>query len=142
MNDDPLFNRAVEIVTREGKVSTSFLVNNLRIGYSSAVRMIKLMEDEGIIAPADDLGYRKVLAGQELPQERSESQKRLPAQVDLSNKELKTRVEDELKNLLEDIRDFDNVYPDDQPQYMQELRPFTSDRSQKVRLEEYPWSQD
>ena len=66
------------------------------------------------------------------------AEEKLPAQVDLSSKELRTRVEDELKNLLESIRASDNVYPGDEPQHMQELRPFTSDRSQKVRLKEYP----
>ena len=62
----------------------------------------------------------------------------VPKNVDLSNKELKIRVEDELKNLLEDIRASVDVYPGDEPQYQQEIGVFISDKPQEVSLEEYP----
>jgi len=137
-SDDPLFNRAVEIVTREGKASTSFLQRHLQIGYNRAVRMIKSMEAEGIITQPDDLGHREILVGQELLQERGKSQEKLPAKVDLSNKELQVRIEDELKNLLEAIRASVDVYPEDLPQYQHETSMFVSDKPQEVSLEDYP----
>ena len=62
----------------------------------------------------------------------------VPKNVDLSNKELKIRVEDELKNLLKAIRASVDVYPGDEPQYQQEIGMFISDKPQEVSLEDYP----
>ena len=62
----------------------------------------------------------------------------VPKNVDLSNKELKIRVEDELKNLLKAIRASVDVYPGDKPQYQQEIGMFISDKPQEVSLEDYP----
>ena len=136
--DDPLFNRAVEIVTREGKVSTSFLQRHLQIGYDRAARMLKSMEDRGVISQPDELGRHEILVDPELLQEREESQEKLPAKVDLSNKELQVRIEDELKNLLQAIRASVDLYPEDLPQYQHETDMFTSNKPQEVSLENYP----
>ena len=62
----------------------------------------------------------------------------VPAEIDLSNKELRTRVQDELKNLLKAIRASVNVYPEDSPQHMQEYQIFQADKPQEVRLQGYP----
>ena len=62
----------------------------------------------------------------------------VPAEIDLSNKELRTRVQDELKNLLEAIRASVDVYPEDSPQHMQEEGIFIADKPQEVNLEDYP----
>ena len=60
--DKSLFDRAVEIASREGKATTSYLQRQLRIGYNRAADLIDQMEKEGIITPADHAGRRTVLA--------------------------------------------------------------------------------
>ncbi len=56
-----LFDQAVDIVSREGKASTSFLQRHLAIGYNRAAKLIEQMEKEGIITPANHVGRREVL---------------------------------------------------------------------------------
>ena len=57
-----LFDQAVDIVSREGKASTSFLQRHLNIGYNRAAKLIEQMEKEGIITAANHVGKREVLA--------------------------------------------------------------------------------
>ncbi|MCC7428414.1 MAG: DNA translocase FtsK 4TM domain-containing protein [Alphaproteobacteria bacterium] len=59
---DELFDKAVALVAREGKASTSFIQRHLQIGYNRAARIIELMEKEGIVGPANHVGKREVLA--------------------------------------------------------------------------------
>jgi S-DNA-T family DNA segregation ATPase FtsK/SpoIIIE len=56
-----LFDQAVDIVSREGKASTSFIQRHLQIGYNRAARLIEQMEKEGIVGPANHVGKREVL---------------------------------------------------------------------------------
>lgn len=58
---DQLYRQAVDIVTREGKASTSFIQRHLQIGYNRAARIIEQMENEGVISPANHVGKREVL---------------------------------------------------------------------------------
>ena len=58
---DELYDRAVELVTMNGQASTSFLQRRLRVGYNRAARMIEMMEEDGIVAPADGAKPREVL---------------------------------------------------------------------------------
>ena len=58
---DLLFDKAVDIVAKEGKVSTSFLQRHLAIGYNRAARIVDQMESEGMIGPANHVGKREVL---------------------------------------------------------------------------------
>jgi len=60
---DDLYNRAVQIVARDGKASTSYLQRKLAIGYNSAARLIERMEAEGLVSAADHVGRRQVLMG-------------------------------------------------------------------------------
>jgi S-DNA-T family DNA segregation ATPase FtsK/SpoIIIE len=48
---DDLYERAVAVVKRERKASTSLLQRKLNIGYGRAARVIDRMEEEGIIGP-------------------------------------------------------------------------------------------
>jgi S-DNA-T family DNA segregation ATPase FtsK/SpoIIIE len=57
-----LFDQAVDVVTREGKASTSFIQRHLQIGYNRAAKLIEQMEKEGIVSPANHVGKREVLA--------------------------------------------------------------------------------
>ena len=60
---DELYDKAVAIICREGKASTSFVQRHLQIGYNRAARIIEKMEKEGVVSPADRVGRREVLAG-------------------------------------------------------------------------------
>jgi S-DNA-T family DNA segregation ATPase FtsK/SpoIIIE len=57
-----LYDKAVDLVTREGKASTSFVQRHLGIGYNRAAKLIEQMEKEGVVGPANHVGKREVLA--------------------------------------------------------------------------------
>jgi DNA segregation ATPase FtsK/SpoIIIE, S-DNA-T family len=56
-----LFDQAVDLVSREGKASTSFIQRHLNIGYNRAAKLIEQMEKEGIVGAANHVGKREVL---------------------------------------------------------------------------------
>jgi S-DNA-T family DNA segregation ATPase FtsK/SpoIIIE len=58
---DDLFDRAVEIVRRDKKASTSYLQRRLQVGYNRAASLVERMEKEGIISPANHAGKREIL---------------------------------------------------------------------------------
>jgi S-DNA-T family DNA segregation ATPase FtsK/SpoIIIE len=58
---DAMFDEAVAIVIRDGKVSTSYIQRVLRIGYNRAANIVEQMEKDGIISAADHSGKREVL---------------------------------------------------------------------------------
>jgi len=58
---DELYARAVELVQMNGQASTSFIQRRLRVGYNRAARMIEMMEEDGIVGPADGSKPRQVL---------------------------------------------------------------------------------
>lgn len=59
---DDLYARAVAIVMRDRKASTSYLQRRLTIGYNRAASLIERMEHEGLIGPALAGGKREILA--------------------------------------------------------------------------------
>jgi DNA segregation ATPase FtsK/SpoIIIE-like protein len=59
-DDDPLFDDVKRIVLETKKASASFLQRSLRIGYSRAARLIDMLEDKGIVGPADGAKPREV----------------------------------------------------------------------------------
>jgi S-DNA-T family DNA segregation ATPase FtsK/SpoIIIE len=58
---DELYQDAVKLVLEFGKASTSLLQRRLRIGYGRAAHLIDLMEQDGIIGPADGARPREIL---------------------------------------------------------------------------------
>lgn len=62
--DAELYRRAVEVVARHRRASTSFIQRQLQIGYNRAARLIEQMEAEGIVSPANHVGKREVLLGE------------------------------------------------------------------------------
>jgi S-DNA-T family DNA segregation ATPase FtsK/SpoIIIE len=59
--DDDMFLDAADCVIRAGKASASLLQRRLRIGYARAARLLDLLEERGIIGPADGARPRDVL---------------------------------------------------------------------------------
>ena len=60
-NNDELYNKAVDIIIKQQKVSTSYIQRYLQIGYNRAARIIEKMEEDGIISEANNAGKRHVL---------------------------------------------------------------------------------
>lgn len=59
--EDDLYEEAKEIVVSAGKASTSYLQRKLRIGYSRAARIMDILENKGVIGPADGAKPREVI---------------------------------------------------------------------------------
>jgi len=58
---DELFDEAVRFVVQSGQASTSMLQRRFRIGFSRAGRLIDVMEQDGIIGPAEGSKSREIL---------------------------------------------------------------------------------
>ncbi len=63
--EDDLFEDAKAAVIEAGKASTSYLQRKLRVGYSRAARLMDLLEEQGVIGPADGSKPREVILGRE-----------------------------------------------------------------------------
>ena len=67
-DEDPLLERAIEIVVTAQTASTSLLQRRLRVGYTRAGRLIDMLERRGIISGYEGSKPRRVLVGEaELP---------------------------------------------------------------------------
>jgi S-DNA-T family DNA segregation ATPase FtsK/SpoIIIE len=60
-SDDELYDRAVAIVARDRKCSTSYIQRKLAIGYNKAARLVEMMETQGVVTPANAVGKREIL---------------------------------------------------------------------------------
>jgi S-DNA-T family DNA segregation ATPase FtsK/SpoIIIE len=60
---DELYDRAVAVVTRDRKASTSYIQRRLQIGYNRAASLMERMEREGVVGAANHAGKRDILAG-------------------------------------------------------------------------------
>jgi len=58
---DELYDKAVALILRDKKASTSYVQRCLQIGYNRAARLIDRMEAEGIISAPNHVGKREVL---------------------------------------------------------------------------------
>ncbi len=59
--DDDLYEDAKASVEAAGRASTSYLQRKLKIGYSRAARLMDVLEEHGVIGPADGSKPREVL---------------------------------------------------------------------------------
>jgi S-DNA-T family DNA segregation ATPase FtsK/SpoIIIE len=57
------YDRAVNIVLRDRKCSTSYIQRRLSIGYNKAASIVERMEQEGVVSPANHSGKREILVG-------------------------------------------------------------------------------
>jgi S-DNA-T family DNA segregation ATPase FtsK/SpoIIIE len=65
-DDDPLYQKALEIVLQQGKASASYIQRRLKIGYNRASRLVELMEDKGIVGPANGSKPRDIVRNPEV----------------------------------------------------------------------------
>jgi len=57
------YDRAVAIVTREKKVSVSYIQRRLSVGYNKAASLVERMEKQGVVSAPNHQGKREVLTG-------------------------------------------------------------------------------
>jgi S-DNA-T family DNA segregation ATPase FtsK/SpoIIIE len=60
---DSLYDRAVALVLRDRKATTSYVQRRLSIGYNRAADLIERMERDGLISAPSHTGRREILAG-------------------------------------------------------------------------------
>jgi len=63
-DEDPLLDKAIEIVVQTQTASVSLLQRRLRVGYTRAGRLIDMLERRGIISPYEGSKPRRVLVGE------------------------------------------------------------------------------
>ncbi|MEW5907572.1 MAG: DNA translocase FtsK 4TM domain-containing protein [Patescibacteria group bacterium] len=63
--DDELYEEARGLVIKAKKASTSYLQRKLKIGYARAARLMDVLEEKGVVGPADGAKPREVLISEE-----------------------------------------------------------------------------
>tara|TARA_Y100000766_G_scaffold74610_1_gene63061 strand:+ start:2478 stop:4964 length:2487 start_codon:yes stop_codon:yes gene_type:complete len=58
--DEEILQKCIEVIVQEQKASTSLLQRRLRLGYTRAARMVDILEQRGVIGPADGSRAREV----------------------------------------------------------------------------------
>jgi S-DNA-T family DNA segregation ATPase FtsK/SpoIIIE len=59
--DDDMYSEAKRVVIEAGKGSTSYLQRKLRVGYARAARLMDMLEEHGVVGPAEGAKPREVL---------------------------------------------------------------------------------
>lgn len=90
-DEDPLYEKALEIVMSQGKASASFLQRRLKIGYNRAARLVELMEEKGIVGKAQGSKPRDVMYNPDFVKAPNPSAKYIP---DLEPEEKLEEAED------------------------------------------------
>ena len=60
-DDDDLYEEARELVINSKKASTSYLQRKLKVGYSRAARIIDMLEERGVVGPANGSKAREIV---------------------------------------------------------------------------------
>ena len=63
IDPDEIYDKAVAVVIRDRKASTSYIQRRLSIGYNRAAGIMERMEQEGLVSPANSVGKRHILLG-------------------------------------------------------------------------------
>jgi S-DNA-T family DNA segregation ATPase FtsK/SpoIIIE len=64
LGEEQLLDRAIAVVARDRKCSTSYIQRKLQIGYNRAARLVEEMEAMGVVSAANHVGKREVLVGE------------------------------------------------------------------------------
>lgn len=59
--EDPLYEKALDVVIQAGKASASYIQRRLKIGYNRAARLVEEMEERGIVGPANGSKPREII---------------------------------------------------------------------------------
>jgi len=61
LEEDDMYEPAREAVTSAGKASTSYIQRKLGVGYSRAAKLMDMLEERGVIGPANGSKPREVI---------------------------------------------------------------------------------
>jgi DNA segregation ATPase FtsK/SpoIIIE, S-DNA-T family len=61
LSEDELYEAAKQTAIESGRISASLIQRKLRIGYARAAKLLDMLEDSGVIGPADGAKPREVL---------------------------------------------------------------------------------
>lgn len=61
MNEDPMYEQALQVVLHFRKASISLVQRNLKIGYNHSAQLLKTMESRQIVTPMNGFGQREIL---------------------------------------------------------------------------------
>ena len=65
ITEDAMYEQAYDLVRETGKASASLLQRRLKLGYARAARLIDILEEKGIVGPADGAKPRTILVERE-----------------------------------------------------------------------------
>ncbi|WP_410767677.1 DNA translocase FtsK [Endobacterium cereale] len=65
---DDLYDKAVKVVLKDKKCSTSYIQRRLSVGYNRAASLVERMEQEGLVGPANHVGKREIIGDGRGPQ--------------------------------------------------------------------------
>ncbi len=68
-DSDELLDRAIDLIRREGRASTSWLQRKLRIGFPRAARLMDELEERGIVGPSESGGREREIIEDESEEE-------------------------------------------------------------------------
>ncbi len=71
-DDDPLYEQAKELVIQAKKASASLLQRRLRVGYARAARLIDMLEEKGIVGPAEGAKPRDVYFSEDIAENKED----------------------------------------------------------------------
>lgn len=77
--DEELLEEAKEVIIKAQKASASLLQRRLRIGYARAARILDVLEERGIIGPADGAKPREVYLSEDTDLEEGQESEEYPA---------------------------------------------------------------
>jgi len=118
---DPLLPEAVQVIFQAKKASASLLQRRLKVGYARAARLLDLLEEQGVIGPADGAKPRELLMtsmdefeefGGAIENGSDEEETEEPYAEDDEDFEQDTEAEEDEDN--EEIEDEDEIEEDDE----------------------------
>jgi len=112
--DDPLLEEAKSLIMKTGKASASYLQRMFRIGYARAASLLDMLEQEGVIGPADGSKPREVLIGRERRDESEEESEGEPFS-DLDETVKENMSEEEKEEIEEEIEEDEEKLKESQP---------------------------
>jgi len=92
--EDPLYEEAKRLVIETRKASASFLQRKLRVGYARAARLLDMLEERGIVGPAQGAKPREVY----VKEEKMDYSSDFPADYNEDFEELESETGDEAES--------------------------------------------
>jgi len=93
-DDDDMYEDARQTVIEAGKASTSYIQRKLRVGYARAARLMDMLEERGVIGPADGSKPREVLDDSDDSRHTEEVSEKIEEAEDIETEDNEETTED------------------------------------------------